>query len=86
MLKLKDLGPASRAECTLAIKFKYRPIPDVKRGRGWYKFSLSNRMVWQIVSGGGIMWQTADMIEGVYQNHQKFHTLAEAVHRPLTKM
>ena len=83
-MKLKDLGPASQAECRLAIKFGYHPIPDTRRGRGWYKFINGARTVWMTVSGE-VMWQTADMVLGQYVDHEKFYTLAEAVHRPLSE-
>ena len=84
-MKLEDLGPASQAECRMAIRLGYHPIPDKRRGRGWYKFINGVRTVWQInsVDNNKIMWQTADMFLGQYQDHEKFDTLAEALHRPI---
>jgi hypothetical protein len=85
-MKLADLGPTSKAECKMAIRFQFKPIPDVRRGRGWYKFVKGNRSIWLAAVPGGTRpprWVTADMVDGQYINHAYHDQLADAIHHPL---
>lgn len=65
-----------------AVMRGYRVMEDTRFGT---RFELivpggADRHIWSIRSG----WQTADMIEGSYCNHEKFGTLLEALDRPVT--
>lgn len=76
-MKLKDLDPASRAECKLAIRWAYKPIPDTDRGKGWYKFIHDNLTIYRAAP----KWISAEWVDGQYINRVQYATLAEAVHR-----
>ena len=46
---------------------------------GWH-FHRGDRRVWNIREG----WQTADLIDGRFQNHLKFENLEDALRRPVS--
>jgi hypothetical protein len=78
-MKISELSPTQQAEVKLAIKWGFKPIPDVRRGRGWYKFSRGQRMVWSVPPH----WISADFIDGYYQNQMKHPQLADGLRRPI---
>lgn len=45
--------------------------------RNGHTFSKGDRHIWAIREG----WQTADLINQYYRNHQPYRTLAEALRR-----
>lgn len=67
---------ATAEEVDLAIELGYEVECDTHRG---HRFARDNRQVWGIESG----WQTADLINDYYRNHQPYENLAEALRRPL---
>ena len=42
-------------------------------------FKKGNRNIWRIYEG----YQTADLIEGLYKNHEIFYNVKDALNRPL---
>jgi len=70
-------------EIDMGVKFGYGAITDERRGYGWPKFfkNFTNgvRHVWSIRDG----WQTADLIDGRFQNHQPLPDLEQALGRPI---
>ncbi len=42
------------------------------------RFERGDRYIWPIRDG----WQTADLIDGYYTNHQKFDDVMDALRRP----
>tara|TARA_Y100001956_G_C4090371_1_gene172666 strand:+ start:349 stop:636 length:288 start_codon:yes stop_codon:yes gene_type:complete len=51
------------------------------------RFSKGNRRIWQCIDRrmGGLVWQTADLIDGYYRNHKKFKNLSLAFLRELNE-
>lgn len=51
------------------------------------RFKKENRHIWCCLdrSMGGVVWQTADLVDGYYQNHKKFDTLTSALERELAQ-
>ncbi|MDB4461699.1 hypothetical protein N9043_01965 [bacterium] len=63
-----------------AIAEGYEVKYKLENGYYWHKaFEKENRRVWQIREG----WQTANLIDGRYTNHEKFDNLANALKRGL---
>jgi hypothetical protein len=60
----------------LAMNLGYEALINNDRGARFYKGS---RVIWAIREG----WQTADLIDGSYQNHEKFESLEDALRRDL---
>lgn len=49
------------------------------------RFSKGNRKVWRCIDRhmGGLVWQTADLVDNCYRNHKKFTNLSLAFLREL---
>jgi hypothetical protein len=60
----------------LAMNLNYEVTINNNRGAS---FQHGDRRVWAIREG----WQTADLIDGIYQNHEKFESLEDALRRDL---
>lgn len=80
---------ATDNEVNLAETLGYRW--DVNQQRG-HSFTKGDRHVWACAADGQrigdaegplMAWQTADIINGYFQNHQKFNDLSDALRRPL---
>ncbi|NEN87909.1 MAG: hypothetical protein F6K48_02905 [Okeania sp. SIO3H1] len=70
-------------EKRIAKNRNYECVPDSRRGGSWCKFNRRERWVWLCSRGGyGVYWQTADLIDGKYQNHKPFRNLVDALERP----
>ena len=67
---------ATRTEEIGARELGYNVVRSPKSGT---TFSQGKRRVWLTRLG----WQTADRIDGSYQNHKIFEDLQEALQRPL---
>ena len=73
---------ASKEETQLAESLGYEHEWSQRRGSSFYKTSDSHhaRHIWGTERG----WQTADIIEGVYSDHEHFKNLTDALNRSLT--
>jgi hypothetical protein len=67
---------ATQHEERTAAAMGYAHTRTVERGS---RFQKGSRNVWAIRDG----WQTADLINNHYCNHQKFADLTDALRRPL---
>lgn len=84
------MSNATNAEIELAEDLGY--TWDVNQQRG-YAFTKEHRHVWPCAAtpvsrveahdGPLMAWQTADLIDNTFQNHQKFDDLKDALRRPL---
>lgn len=75
-------------ELVLAQLLGWEAVPDDKRGGKWCKFKRGDIWVWQCIGfvGDGmkdIMWQTAYLREGRFQDHQKYPSLCDAFKRAI---
>jgi len=61
----------------MAEKAGFEVIPHPKLT---HTFQLGTRHVWSTFDA----WQTADLIDGRYCNHQKFNSLSDALNRGRT--
>lgn len=71
---------------TLANNCGFKVNPKEENGYLYaVNFSREFRHVWQCIDRrmGGIVWQTADLIDGKYCNHKKFKDLYEAFKHPM---
>lgn len=59
-------------DLALNLNFEIRMSPQVGA-----TFNRADRHIWGIREG----WQTADLIDGSYCNHQRFNDLADALNR-----
>lgn len=57
------------------LGYAHEPTPN--RGSS---FGQGYRRVWSLANG---QWQTADVIGGLYRNHEKFDSLEDALQRPM---
>lgn len=74
-------------ELALAELFGFEAVLDDKRGHKWCKFNQGDLWAWEctgFIEDGQktIMWQTAYLRDGRYQEHRKYRTLAKALGRP----
>lgn len=68
---------ATLDQIELAEKLGYKHDSGPIRGSS---FGKEMRRVWPLSNGH---WQTADVIGGMYRNHETFEKLTEALQRPL---
>ncbi len=63
----------------LAESYGFKEVPDNYRET----YAKDNRMVWESSFGRhGKAWQTADIINGKWQNHNRFADFEKALRRP----
>ncbi|MCG5512809.1 hypothetical protein [Ectothiorhodospira shaposhnikovii] len=70
---------ATKEERELAESLGFERETNVQFGD---RFKKNERHVW-FATYAYVGWQTADLIDGRFCNHQKFRTLTEALNRPL---
>ncbi len=64
-------------ENDLALRLGYEITINTEKGS---TFTKGARNVWAVRTG----WQTADLLDGSYQNHMKYNILTKALKRSIT--
>lgn len=75
---------ATENQVRLAQELGYTVTRDQRRG---HSFKRAQRHIWaasrRTEDGRVPAWQTADLVDGRYTNHQMFDDLSDALRRPL---
>lgn len=64
----------TQEEQDLALNLNFEIQISVQKGA---RFNRGDRYIWPVMEA----WQTADLIDGSYCNHQKFKSLTDALNR-----